>query len=86
MEAHREELRTLKSALRALRPALRANAEAQSERERAALLRNSGVDGAKTPEKGTALREAERGTAALREAARMMRQVRMQRMFGKCFH
>lgn len=63
----------LRAQLRALKPRLRKNMDLQAEREREALLRQRDNQ---PNEKKTLLREAERGTAALKEASQMMRQVR----------
>ncbi len=72
---HRSEVAALRAQLRALKPRLRKNMELQAERDRDALMRQRDDH---THEKKTLLREAQRGTAALRDASQMMRQVRMR--------
>jgi thermostable 8-oxoguanine DNA glycosylase len=68
-------VKALQTQLRQLKPRLRQNMDKQAAIEREQLLHQRVSGDTKQREKQTLLREAERGTMALKEASQMMRRV-----------
>lgn len=76
VEAHRREVGQLRTEMRSGKAAMRNNVEKHMEREREELMRGwdkQGTPSLSSSSQRTALRSAEKGTAALREAEASMR-------------